>query len=350
MRQRNTKTQLRRLGTWRASPLAAGFGRARVLLAGCAAAGALLAAGVARATIVERVVAVVGDKAILLSDLHRRAAPFESRLQREIPDEASRTAALSQLYKQLVERLVDEELQGRAATRSDITVSNEEVQNALDRLAKQNDIGIQELYDEAQRSGLDPGEYRQEIRRQLLDAKMLNLRVQGRLRVSEDDMRAAYQRLLQEERQTLQFRAAWIRFQIQPGSGASGALAVQARARRVANAARRGADFAELARQHSSDPETRQQGGLLEPMVPAELPDNVAKTVMALEPGDVSEPVRLGDAWLVIHLVERSPSSVPPYEEAKPVLQGRVYQDKMQAARRQWLDGLRKQEHVDIRL
>jgi len=69
-----------------------------------------------------------------------------------------------------------------------------------------------------------------------------------------------------------------------------------------------------------------------------------------MEPGEVSAPVRLGDAWLVLQLVERAPSQLPEYERAKPQLQTRVYAEKMDVARRQWLDSLRKRTHVDIRL
>ena len=52
-----------------------------------------------------------------------------------------------------------------------------------------------------------PGGLSDEMRRQLLDAKMLNLRVQGRMRISEDDMKSAYRRAAQEERKRLSFRA-----------------------------------------------------------------------------------------------------------------------------------------------
>lgn len=311
---------------------------------------AILLTPVAQATIVERVVAVVGDKAILLSELSERAQPFQTRIRQQVPDAAARAAALSQLYAELIERLVDEELQGREAVRADIRISSEEVENALQRLARQNKLDVQALYEEAGRNGLDEAAYRKEIRRQLLDAKMLNLRVQGRMRVSEDDMRNAYRRLSQEEKGTLQFRAAWIRFQIPSDGGAAGITKTQQLAQEIALKARRGGDFSRLAKQHSSDPTTRDQGGLLAPMQPTELPDNIRQAVVLLSPGDVSSPVRLGDAWLVIKLVERSESTLPAYEEAKPLLQNRVYADKMDKARRQWLNSLRKQTHVDVRL
>jgi peptidyl-prolyl cis-trans isomerase SurA len=304
----------------------------------------------AHATIVERVVAVVGDKAILLSDLQARAKPFQLQVHRSVPEGASRNAALSQLYRQLIVKLVDEELQGREAARSNITVTSEEIEKALEFSAKQNEVTVQQLFDEAQRNGLEPAEYRQEMRRQLLDAKMLNLRVQGRMRISEDDMKSAYRRASQEERKRLSFRAAWIRFQISAGGGAAEAERVQAKATEVAARARSGADFAALAKAFSSDATTREQGGLLATMQPGELPPEIDSALLALEPGEVAGPVRFGDAWVVLKLVERGPSQIPEYEQAKSQLQNRVYAEKMETAKRQWLDSLRKRTHVDIRL
>lgn len=312
--------------------------------------GSLLLPGPAHATIVERVVAVVGDKAILLSDLQQRARPFQVQVYSSVPEGASRNAALSQLYRQLVERLVDEELQGREAVRSNINVTAEEIEAAVERVAKQNDVTVQQLFDEAQKNGLGIAEYRQEIRRQLLDAKMLNLRIQGRLRIGEDDMRSAYRRVSQEERKKLEFRAAWIRFQIPAGGGALESERVQQTAAGVAARARAGADFAELAQTYSSDPATREQGGLLASMQPGQLPPEVDAALFTIEPGEVTAPVRVGDAWLVLKLVERAPSEIPEFEKAKQQLQTRVYAEKMDAARRQWLADLRKRTHVDIRL
>lgn len=309
-----------------------------------------LAFPVANATIVERIVAVVGDKAILLSDLVSRAKPFQLQISRNVPEGASRNAALSQLYRQLVEKLVDEELQGREAARSNITVTAEEIEKALEYSAKQNEVSVQQLFDEAQRNGLGAAEYRQEMRRQLLDAKMLNLRVQGRMRISEDDMRTAYRRASQEERRKLSFRAAWIRFQIPAGARASDAAQVQTTATRVATQARSGADFGALAKAFSSDAATREQGGLLATMQPGELPPELDAALLGLEPGEVSDPVHFGDAWVVLRLVERGESQIPEYDKAKPQLQNRVYAEKMDGARRQWLDSLRKRTHVDIRL
>lgn len=301
-----------------------------------------------RAAVVERVIAVVGDKAILLSDLRRRARPFEQQIEASQLPAPSRMSALAQLHRDLAERLVDEELQARAASQSNITVKSEEIDDSVARVAAQNSLTPEELYEEARRTGISRREYRQEIRRQLLEAKMLNLRMQGRVRISEDDMLRAYERLRREERGALGYRAAWILLPIP--QGASSAERVRRLAERVAQQARAGADFAQLAQRFSADKETREAGGLLPPTPPGTAPAAVASALAALEPGDTSEPVKLDGAWAVFRLVERDDSRLPAYEEAKPRLQSSVYAEKMDKAKRHWLQSLRRGVHVDVRL
>ena len=90
--------------------------RSRAALAAGVAAFSLAAAS--QVAIVERVVAVVGEQAVLLSELKERARPFVVRVEQQSPDGAQRAAATSQLYGQLVQRLVEEELEQKAANRA----------------------------------------------------------------------------------------------------------------------------------------------------------------------------------------------------------------------------------------
>src|SRR5215831_2963060 len=181
-------------------------------------AGTLGWASLARATVVERVVAVVGERAILLSDLRERAQPFLVQIQQQVPNGAQRNAAISQLYKGLIEKLVDEELEQRAAIQAKVAVTPHEIDEALAKVASQNGVSIDRLLAEARRTGLDEAAYRDELRRQLLQTKLINVRLQGRIRVSEDDLRAAYQKLVIEERDKLSFKVAWVLVALRPGA------------------------------------------------------------------------------------------------------------------------------------
>jgi peptidyl-prolyl cis-trans isomerase SurA len=66
--------------------------------------------------------------------------------------------------------------------------------------------------------------------------------------------------------------------------------------------------------------------------------------------GESSQVVRMGDDFVIVRVNSRAASQLPTFDEARRELGDRVYMDKMGQARRTWLDGLRRRNHVEIRL
>ena len=314
-------------------------------LCGFALALALGLAPVARATVVERIVATVGERAILLSDLKRRAEPFMLQVQHTVPVGAQRSAAISQVYKAVLQKIVDEELLEKAAAQAKITITPAEIDEGLKRVAAQNKLTVEQVVSEAERAGLKESEYREELRRQLLEAKLLMVRLQGRIRLTEEDVRSAYRKLEVEERGQLGVELAWIVIR----SANHGA----AEARKLADAAAaraRREDFASVARVVSEDSATSANGGALPKARPDRLPPEIARSSVTLAVGQVSQAFRSGGDFVILKVRARDASNLPDYESAKLELAERVRMDKMAQARRNWLDNLRRQHHVEVRL
>jgi peptidyl-prolyl cis-trans isomerase SurA len=312
--------------------------RAALLLA------ALGIAPAARATVVERIVATVGERAILLSDLKHRAEPFLLQVQQGVPVGPQRNAAISQVYKAVLQKIVDEELMEKAANQAKVTISPTEIDEALKRVATQNKLTVEQVIAEAERAGMPESKYREELRRQLLEAKLLNVRLQGRIRITDEDLRTAYRKIEVEERGQLNVQLAWIVIR--------GANRTPAEARKLADAAllrARNEDFASVARALSEDAATRDRGGVL-PKGARSLPPDIARNSLALATGQVSQAFRSGADFVILKVLERDPSNLPDFESAKRELSERVYMDKMAQARRSWLDNLRRQQHVETRL
>jgi len=83
---------------------------AALAFAACALGGLSFAPS-AQATIVERVVAVVGERPILLSDLRHRARPFLSRIYATGQSPAQIAANETQMFKELLNRMIDDRLE-----------------------------------------------------------------------------------------------------------------------------------------------------------------------------------------------------------------------------------------------
>jgi len=311
--------------------------------AGASAVVATTAPQIAEAAIVERIVAIVGQRAILLTDIRDRALPILVRIYSTVP-EAQRAAALSQVYTAIVQRMVDEELEELAAKNAGIAISSTEVDEALARVSTQNGMSVGQILSEARRSGLTVTAYRDELRRQLLQAKMTQLRLTGRIRVTETDLQAAYKRLKSQER--MQQTQRTLRLRIPLGRTKKEQAAQKLLASQIANQAQDGHDFKDLVQKHA----TSADSGLSAPLAPMQETRNIQRATMALEVGETSRPVRDGGNWLIIQVIERPPSELPPFQDVRAEVHQQVYMEKMGTARQHWLKSLRRRTHVEIRL
>ncbi|NLE86233.1 MAG: peptidylprolyl isomerase [Myxococcales bacterium] len=299
----------------------------------------------ADAAVVERVVAVVGERAILLSEVRERSRAFLLRVYDSVPAGPQRDAAISQVYRAVLGKMVEEELEDAAAAKAGIVVTAREIDQALTRVAAQNGLTTNVILAEAKRSGLTEEQYRSELRRQLLQAKLANVRLQGRIRVTESDLKSAYRKLLLEERQRLQQRLVGL--VLDAGSTEEEQRASRALAASIVERARAGEDFRALVQQYSLVPYDR---ALQPPRPPLQEAEPVRRATILLEVGEVSQPILHGNHLVIFLLAEREESTLPDFEEARPALHERVYMEKMGTARQHWLDGLKNRTHVDMRL
>lgn len=115
-----------------------------------------------------------------------------------------------------------------------------------------------------------------------------------------------------------------------------------------------GADFAALARVHSLAPSAPRGGDLGWVSFPLPvregrtqgLPREVATQLTRLVAGEVGDPIRLGDAWLLMKLEDRRKVDVPDFERARPVLRRLMLLEQMQQKAGALSDAVRQEAGV----
>lgn len=293
----------------------------------------------AEAEVVERVVAVVNDEAIFLSELRRRAAPFLDRIT-QMPSQAQQMAAIEQLYTELLERMVQEELFIQAADRMQVSVTNAEVDRAIANVQRQSQLPDDQFWQAVRGQGFTRTQYRSDVRRQLLRLKVLNTRARGRVNITEEQVRERYQMMVARGRRTARFTAAHIFVEVP-----SGASAVDvAEARRRAQATR---DLIETAQDFWDE-----GGAELGTFDQGDLPEQLETALLDLDSGEISDVVRGPSGFHVFLLVEReqASSSVPPYDEARMPIYQQMMEEAMSQQEELFLTELRRQAVVVVRL
>jgi foldase protein PrsA len=101
-------------------------------------------------------------------------------------------------------------------------------------------------------------------------------------------------------------------------------------------------DFKALARKVSTDPTVKQNSGLYPPAPASGFVPSIAAAAAALDPGQISKPVKSQYGWHVIRLVSKQ---IAPYEEARPTI---TLPASEQAVFEDWLRTQAKDQGVNV--
>lgn len=112
---------------------------------------------------------------------------------------------------------------------------------------------------------------------------------------------------------------------------------------------RSGADFADLARQKSTDVASRDNGGDLGKVYRGDLPPGIESVIFGLEVGEFSEPVKLEGGFAIFNVTEKTEAREVTLDEVKDKVEELVLDEKIQSALPDWISQLRNQADVKYR-
>lgn len=191
---------------------------------------------------------------------------------------------------------------------------------------------------------------REKIRRSLLIEQMLKTEVEQKSVVSLAQAKAYYDANPKrfERGETVAIQT----ISIIPPADASAAMKTEAKAKikdiaRLGRAAKTSRAFGLIAEQLSED-DWRTRMGDRGTVDVKSLPPEVAKVARAMKPGQVSEPIAVGTAWVVIRLNGHTPAGRTPFAEAKTKLQSELRKQKREQVRAALNQSLRKTAKIEM--
>jgi peptidyl-prolyl cis-trans isomerase SurA len=298
---------------------------------------------VSEAEVIERVIAVVNDDAIFLSELRQKAAPFLQRAM-QAPTESQRMEAVRQIYTQLLERMIDERLILQAADEEDVSVSASDVSEAIGNVRQQSGLAEPEFWQAVAGQGFTEAQYRRDVRQQLLRLKVLNQRVRGRVNITEEDVRRRYDEGAARSRRQATFEACYIRLPLDADASATEIHHAMAAAQEIRDAIDDPDDFDVSMDEHGGSC----TGQISEGDVAPALGDALAQ----LDEEEISQPIRAEGAVFILYLQSREVASVglPAYESVRMDLYREMMQEAMTRQEELFLVELRRRAVIVRRL
>lgn len=307
----------------------------------------LAAVPAAKARVVEKIAAVVGSNVILASEVEEKATPLLAEVSR-ISDPSKRSARATALRREVLDRLIDDELIAGQATELRLSISPEQVDASIAEIKRQNNIDDKQLHDALRAQGMSMTAYRTDLKRQLLRFRVINIAVGSKVNISDEDVRSYYNRHFKANGNNVQVRASHIFLTIPENADAGVVAERQALGRKLVERAAN-EDFGKLAREYSDDGATRAEGGDLGYFGKDMLPKPIEELVFAMKPGEIRGPVRADRGFHVIKLVDRKMTDAKPLADVEDDIRLQLRQKEMEKQTKTYLADLRKRTLVDIR-
>ncbi len=306
---------------------------------------ALSSLSASAAEILEGIVIRVGDRIITRTQYERRLRDGYAEIEQNVrPEQAG--AAREELRKRLADELVSELLIRDRADRLNISVTDPEVKEAVERLKQQYGIQSDTDFEASLRnSGLTRTDMEARLREQLLTQKIFSRELR-RNDLSDAELRERYNR--EKEQYRLPERAHLREIVILKPEGEAKLAEARQRAAEVAEAARKpGTEFASVA-STMSESGTRDKGGDLGEVAKGDLVADLDKAVFSAPAGTVLGPLETKSAWHIILVEQRLPSEVPAFESVKDRFRRDATEETFQRDYQNYIDALRKDAFVQI--
>ncbi|MDX2024353.1 MAG: peptidylprolyl isomerase [Deltaproteobacteria bacterium] len=313
-----------------------------------AAAAVLLCAHVAQARVVERIAAVVDDEVILASEVEERAAPAMAQIA-SITDQAQRAARAEAVRREILDRLIDDQLIFGKAKELKLTVSSEEVDKSIEGIKRDHNLTDEQLRQALTQQGMSMATYRQDVKKQVLRYRVLNMAVGSKIAISDHDVQEYYERNIRKGAAS-EVRASHIFIEIPDDADTGTAIAKRKQAEGIVARIKAGEEFEKLARENSEDANTRGEGGDLGYFGRDLLPKAIEEVVFAMNIGEVRGPVRADKGFHIIKLVDKRNKDVKSFDESKNEIRMQLRQKEYEKQAKTFVADLRRKAMVDLRL
>ena len=226
------------------------------------------------------------------------------RAEQQLAQSGGAMPPRSELTRLVLERLISDKAQLQEARQSGLRIDDSSIDGAVQSVAQQNQMSVDELKKRMLSDGLTFGKFRENLREEILVSRFRQREVEARVRISDSDI----DQFLREQEggndtASMDINLAQILVAVPENATPERTAALLAKAQQAAERARSGADFSQLVSEFS-EPATRSAGGQMGLRSAERYPALFLDAIKSLRAGGIAGPVRSGAGFHVLKVLE----------------------------------------------
>jgi peptidyl-prolyl cis-trans isomerase SurA len=297
--------------------------------------------------VVDRVVAVVNQEMITLSEVEKRIPPLKEEIVTE--DRLEKQERIQALCRQVLEKLIEEKLIDQEVKKSGVKISSKDIEGTVEEIKRRNSATQEDLEKALAVEGLTLETYKKQIEKSLQRQKLINWSVKIEEKAGEKVLREFYQKNISRYRTNETYRPGQILFIIPKEATPEEIREIRKKCQKVLEKIKKGEDFGEMALLYSEDSSNRDHGDLGF-FRKGELLPVFEREALRLKVGEVSGIIRTEFGFHIIKLLDRKGMDPLPFEEVIERVKADYYDGEMEKAFRQYLSTLKEKAVIEIKL
>jgi peptidyl-prolyl cis-trans isomerase C len=288
------------------------------------------------------VIAKVNGEAVTRAELELAIRNIEGRAGQPVPP-----AQRDRVYRDVLERIIGYHLLVQESRARKVVAAPWEVDQRVAEIKKQ--FPSEQAFDEMMKQrGLSPDRLRQETGDTMAVNRMLEKEFETAIATSDADVRKFYDDNKARFREPESMRASHILIRADQNADAAAKAKARAQLAGLEAQVKKGADFAALAKQHSQDPGSAQNGGDLGFFTRGQMVPPFEQAAFATKPGQVSGIVETPFGYHLIRVAEQKPGRDLGFDEVKGQIVEYMKQQLREQKSNAFIEQLRAKAKVEV--
>ncbi|MCL4245105.1 MAG: peptidylprolyl isomerase [Candidatus Dadabacteria bacterium] len=308
---------------------------------------------------VDRVVAVVNDDIITLSEMNEMVTSINLTNNHNMDQD------------EVLQQMIEQKLFEQEADKLGIKVSEAELDAGIAQVKQRFNLNDEQMAEVLQKQNLTMESFREQWRLQTLSNKLLDSQLKNKIVVTDEEVAVYYKEnyggagtvtssaSAPSDSPVEEVRIAHILI-------SSSSPDAEARVEKVAEMAKSGQDFSQLAKEYSDDSHSADKGGDLGYFKQGDLIETLETAIENTPEGGVAGPVESPAGYHVIKVVERksvgggekkkakkgssATDGLAIDDQTKKEITDILYRQKAEEQLKTWLDGIKSNAYIDVRL
>jgi peptidyl-prolyl cis-trans isomerase SurA len=312
---------------------------------------ALVQSASAEEQIVDKIIAVVNNDVITLSDINKAVGPmFASYSQQK--GQALSDQERSELVKKTIDQLVEKKLIEQKAKELDVKVSDKDISRSVEDVLKRNNLTLEQLKEILKKDGSSFDEYQKMLRSEITMSKVVAREVRSKVTITEKDIQEYYGKSVKSTNSPGErVRIQQIFFAITAQTTPKQAEKLTRQLEEIRSQIVSGEDFGQMAVKYSQDASAK-EGGDMGYFNRGELQPLIENAAFNMQTNDVSSVIRTPAGIHVIKVIEKQGAG----EENRAVTKNReeiedsLYRQQVDLMYQKWMEDIKSKAYIKVYL